>query len=163
MPMNRASVPLRSFDRRYLAWGAPLFLACLLPLAWHWSLPGPYDAGAPFWQVAGVLAAAGLVVNLPSFWLQRRILRARWERGLPVRAGRFALRFYLVNLGLAAALSVLLRQPLLMLLFSAWIYPIAFWLTPYHALLGWLLGRWLERESKAPPRVPHLPPSGMAS
>jgi hypothetical protein len=37
-----------------------------------------------------------------------------------------------------------------MLLFSWRLDPIAFWLTPYHALLGWLLGRWLERETTAP-------------
>jgi len=77
-------------------------------------------------------------------------LRAQWQSGSLVRAGHFALRFYLINLGLVAALSGLLWQPLLMLLFSSRLDPIAFWLTPYHALLGWLLGRWLERETTAP-------------
>jgi hypothetical protein len=35
----------------------------------------------------------------------------------------------------------------LLLLFFYRLYPIAFWLLPYHALLGLILGRWLQRET----------------
>lgn len=139
-----------TFRRLYLAWGLPLCLMCLLPLAWHWSVPGPYDEGVGFVQAAGALLAAVLPVNLLSFWLQRRYLRAQLLRGTPLRAGPFALRFYLINLGVAIALTALLWQPLLMLLFSYRLYPVALWWMPYHAPLGWRLGRWLEGQTTEP-------------
>jgi len=146
---DSADTTLAGFARRYLWWGVPICLLCLLPTAWHWSRPGPYSEGVPFAQALGMLATAALLLNLPSFWLQRRSLRLRLRTGKPLVAWRFALRFYLINLGLAVALSVLLWQPLLQLLFYYRIYPVAFWLLPYHAPLGYLLGRWLQRETHA--------------
>ena len=140
---------MAGFGRRYLAWGLPLCLLCLLATAWHWSRPGPSSEGVPFMQAAGVLTLAALLLNLPSFWLQRRSLRLQLHAGRPLRAWQFALRFYLVNLGLAIMLSVLLWQPLLLLLFFFRLYPVAFWLLPYHAPLGYWLGRWLQREAQA--------------
>ena len=131
------------FERRYLLWGLPLCLICLVVVAWHWSQPGEHSPGAPFLQAVGVLTVAALLLNLPSFWLQRRDLRVQLRSGKPLGVWRFALRFYLINLGLAIALSALLWQPLLLLLFFFRLYPIAFWLLPYQALLGLLLGRWL--------------------
>jgi hypothetical protein len=138
---------IAGFDRRYLLWGLPLCLVCLLGVAWHWSQPGPYSLGVPFLQAAGVLTVAALLLNVPSFWLQRRDLRAQLLSGTPIGAWRFARRFYLINLGLAIALSVLLWRPLLLLLFFFRLYPIAFWLLPYQALLGFMLGRWLAGPS----------------
>jgi hypothetical protein len=136
------------FARRYLGWGLPLCLLCLLTTAWHWSRPGSNTQGVPFVQAAGVLAMAALLLNLPSFWLQRRSLRRQLQAGSPFDARRFALRFYLLNLGLALTLSLLLWRPLLLLLFFYRLYPVAFWLLPYHALLGYWLGRWLQRETQ---------------
>ncbi len=138
---------IAGFDRRYLLWGLPLCLLCLLVVAWHWSQPGRYSLGVPFLQAAGVLTGAAVLLNVPSFWLQRRDLQAQLLTGTPLVAWRFTLRFYLINLGLAMALSVLLWQPLLLLLFFFRPYPIAFWLLPYHALLGFMLGRWLAGPS----------------
>jgi len=135
------------FGRRYLLWGLPLCLVCLLAVAWHWSQPGQYSPGAPFMQAAGVLTVAALLLNLPSFWLQRRDLRAQLLSGARPGAWHFARRFYLINLGLAITLSVLLWQPLLLLLFFYRLYPIVFWLLPYQALLGLMLGRWLAGPS----------------
>jgi len=83
-----------------------------------------------FPQAAALLAVAALLLNLPSFRLQRRWLRARMQGGLPLSAGSFALRFYLINGGLAISLSVLLRQPLLQLLFFHRLYPVVFWRLP---------------------------------
>jgi hypothetical protein len=105
-----ASVPsiMAAFDRRYLAWGLPLCILCLLATAWHWSRPRPYSAGVPLLRAAGLLALAALLVNLPSYGLQRRSLRTRLGNGKPLHMGPFALRFYLVNVGLAIALTVLL-------------------------------------------------------
>ena len=140
---------MAAFARRYVLWGLPLCLACLLATAWHWSRPGPGSEGLPFVQAAGVLALAALLLNLPSFWLQRRSLRAQLQSGRPIGAWQFALRFYLINLGLALTLSLLLWLPLLLVLFFYRLYPVAFWLLPYHALLGYRLGRWLQREAQA--------------
>lgn len=142
-----AQAVVAAFDRRYLAWGLPMCLLCLLAMAWHWSRPGPDIAGVAFFRAAGLLALAALLVNLPSYGLQRRSLRAQLGNGKPLHMWRFALRFYLINLGLAIALTVLLWRPLLLLLFFYRLYPIAFWLLPYHALLGLMLGRWLQRET----------------
>lgn len=138
---------LAGFDRRYLAFGLPIVAACVLALAWHWSLPGAAGSGLPFGQAVAVLAAAALLLNLPSFVLQRRSLRAQLRRGARLRALPYALRFYAINLALAVALSVLLWRPLLLLLFFYRLYPIACWLLPCHLLLGLLLGRWLQRRT----------------
>lgn len=145
-PASVAAV-LAGFDRRYLRWGLPLCLVCLLAVSWHWSQPGPYTSGVPFIQAAGLLAMAALLLNVPSCWVQRRDLRAQLLSGRPFSTGRFALRFYLINLGLALSLSALLWQPLLLLLFFYRHYPVVFWLLPYQALLGFLLGRWLAGPS----------------
>ena len=145
VPAALVDATLAGFGRRYLRWGLPLCLACLLATAWHWSRPGPHSLGVPFMQAAALLALAALLLNLPSFWLQRQGLRLRLRAGRPLTAGSFALRFYLVNLGLAVALSALLWQPLLQLLFFHRLYPVVFWLLPWQAPLGWLLGRWLRR------------------
>ena len=135
---------LAGFGQRTLRWGLPMCLACLLATAWHWSLTGPNSLGVPFMQATALLALAALLLHLPSFWLQRLDLRSRLRAGRPLAAGSFMLRFYLVNLGLALALSALLWQPLLQLLFFHRLYPVVFWLLPWQALLGWLLGRWLH-------------------
>ena len=148
---------MAGFARRYVLWGLPLCLACLLATAWHWSRPGPGSGGLPFVQAAGVLALAALVLNLPSYWLQRRVLRAQLLSGRPIGAWHFAWRFYLVNLGLALALSLLLWRPLLLVLFFYRLYPVAFWLLPYHALLGCWLGNWLQREAQAATGGPASP------
>ncbi|RZU02775.1 hypothetical protein [Rivibacter subsaxonicus] len=145
---------LRDFDRRYLRWGLPLCLACLLAVAWLWSQPGKHNLGAPFWQAVQLLAAAAALLNLPSWWLQRRSLRAQLERAAPIGAWRFALRFWLINLALAVALSVLLWRPLLNLLFFFRLYPVAFWLLPWHAILGLMLGRWLQLQASPAPVPP---------
>jgi hypothetical protein len=93
------------------------------------------------------LAAAALLLNVPAFWLQRRDLRAQLLSGAPMVAWRFALRFYLIQAGLAIVLSTLLWQPLLLLLFFFRLYPVVFWLLPWQALLGIVLGRWLAGRS----------------
>jgi hypothetical protein len=144
-PADRAL--LDGFARRWLLWAVPLIAACMLAVAWHWSLPPAGALGFRFTQSLPVLAVAALALNLPSFWLQRRALEAQLRRGEPVHARRFALRFYLINLGLAVLLSALCWVPLLWLLFFYRLYPIVFWLLPSHAVLGLLLGRWLERLS----------------
>jgi hypothetical protein len=154
--VSRGPAPLEAavagFERRYLLWGLPLCLSCLLAVAWHWSRPGPWNPGLPFNQAVGVLTVAALLLNIPAFLLQRRDLRAQLRTGRPIGAWRFALRFYLISLGLAIALSVLLWQPLLLLLFFYRLYPIVFWLLPYQALLGFVLGRWLAGQSAIMPR-----------
>jgi hypothetical protein len=93
------------------------------------------------------LAAAALLLNVPAFWLQRRDLRGQLLGGAPMVAWRFALRFYLIQAGLAIVLSTLLWQPLLLLLFFFRLYPVVFWLLPWQALLGIVLGRWLAGRS----------------
>lgn len=145
-PASVAAV-LAGFDRRYVLWGLPLCLLCVAAVAWHWSRPGPGNDGLPFGQAAGVLLVAALLLNVPSFWLQRRDLRAQLLGGGRPGPGLIALRFYLINLGLALALSLLLWQPLLLLLFYFRLYPIVFWLLPYQAVLGIMLGRWLAGPS----------------
>jgi len=157
VPNAVADALVAGFGRRYVLWGLPLCLACLLATAWHWSRPGPGSEGLPFMQAAGVLALAALVLNLPSYWLQRRVLRAQLLSGRPIGAWHFAWRFYLVNLGLALALSLLLWRPLLLVLFFYRLYPVAFWLLPYHALLGCWLGNWLQREAQAATGGPASP------
>jgi len=148
-PSTPAEVRLAGFALRYVGWGLPLCLLCLLATAWHWSRPGAASEGVPFAQAASVLAMCALVLNLLSFWLQWRSLQRQLQAGRPFVAWKFALRFYLVNLGLAVALSMLLWRPLLLLLFFYRLYPVAFWLLPYHAMLGYWLGRWLQRETEA--------------
>lgn len=150
---------LAGFASRCLRWGLPMCMVCLLATAWHWSRPGSYSLGAPFMQAAGLLAAAALLLHLPAFWLQRAWLRSWLHTGLQagqtLTVGAIALRLYLINLGLAVVLSVLLWQPLLKLLFFHRLYPVAFWLLPWQVLLGWLLGRWLQSETGAlPAEVP---------
>lgn len=144
-PADRAR--LDGFARRWLGWGIPLLAACVVAVAWHWSLPRAHALGFAFTQSVPILAVAALALNLPSFWLQRRALEAQLRRREPVSAGRFALRFYLINLGLAVVLSALCWVPLLWLLFFHRLYPIVFWLLPCHAVLGLMLGRWLERSA----------------
>jgi hypothetical protein len=136
---------LSQFRSRYLLYVVLFGGLTALLVAWHWNQPRHGNLGFSYRQSLPILALAGLLVNGLSFYLQDRYVRRLLQRPQNFRLGRFVLRFYLYNLVVALALSVLLFVPLLYLIFFYANYPVIFWLAPYHLLIGWLLGREMQR------------------
>lgn len=129
---------------------ASLTIGCV---AWHWHQPKSYALGIAYSQSVPVLLVASLLVNSISYYFQQRYVRNLLGRSSIVSEFRivpFALRFYFYNLATAIGLSVLGFMPLFLLLFFYWIYPIALWLVPYHALIGMLLGWDIKRGLQQP-------------
>jgi hypothetical protein len=139
---------LKRFRVSYLLWTL-LFAALAIALvAWHWSRGTDFASGVPFRQSVPLLLAAAGLVNGISFYFQNRYVRHLLKQpkiAQTFQPGRFALRFYAINLAVALALSILGFYPLLMLLFFYWLYPVVFWLLPYHLITGAVLAQDIRR------------------
>lgn len=139
---------LKRFRVSYL-WWTLLFAALAIALvAWRWSRGTDFANGVPFRQSLPILLAAAGLVNGISFYFQNRYvhhLLKQPEIAQTFQPARFALRFYAINLAVALALSILGFYPLLLLLFFYWLYPIIFWLIPYHLITGAILGREIRQ------------------
>ncbi|RMF70525.1 MAG: hypothetical protein D6742_00020 [Cyanobacteria bacterium J069] len=142
---------LKRFRVSYWLWTLIFSGVAIAAVAWHWSLGTPYANGIPVRQSLPILLIASFLVNGISFYFQNRYVRHLLKQpnlAQTFQVGRFALRFYLINLAVAIALSVLGFYPLLLLLFFYWIYPAILWLIPYHLIMGAILGREIRQALK---------------
>lgn len=145
---NRLAI-LKRFRVAYLLWTLLFAALAIAAVAWHWSRGTDFASGAPFRQSVPLLLAAAGLVNGISFYFQNRYVRhllKQPEIAQTFQPGRFALKFYAINLAVALALSILGFYPLLLLLFFYWLYPVVFWLIPYHLITGAILGAILAQD-----------------
>jgi hypothetical protein len=139
---------LKRFRASYLWWTLLFTVLAIALVAWRWSRGTDLANGVPFRQSVPILLAAAGLVNGISFYFQNRYvchLLKQPEIAQTFQPGRFALRFYLMNLAIAGLLSVLGFYPLLLLLFFYWLYPIIFWLIPYHLITGAILAQEIRQ------------------
>lgn len=140
---------LDRFRISYL-WLVLLFsVPIILAIAWHWHQPRDGNNGFPYTYSIPLLIFAGILINAISFYWQWNYLRSLLQRPDITREFRvipFTFRFYLYNLATAIGLSIAGFYPLLIILFFFWIYPIIFWIIPYHLAIGFLLGRGIQRK-----------------
>ncbi|MEG3437979.1 hypothetical protein V0288_12695 [Pannus brasiliensis CCIBt3594] len=129
-----------SYLRLVLLFSAPIILA----IAWHWHRPRYGNNGFPYTYSIPILIFASILINAISFYFQGNYLRSLLQRtdiASEFRVISFTFRFYFYNLAAAIGLSIASFYPLLITLFFFWIYPVIFWLVPYHLAIGFLLGR----------------------
>lgn len=152
MQLPPPSLPTRSLLLRlrnfYIVQAVLLTSLTIALVAWHWQQPKPYALGFSYQKSVPILLIAGVLINSISFYFQNRYIRTQLQQRQTSREFRvmpFALRFYAYNLAAAVGLSLIAIFPLIALLFFYWIYPIVFWLVPYHLLIGILLGQEIKR------------------
>lgn len=133
-----------------LLWTLLFAALAIAAVAWHWSRGTDFANGVPFRQSVPILLAAAGLVNGISFYFQNRYVRhllKQPEIAQTFQPGRFALRFYAINLAVARHYQflglILGFYPLL--LFFYWLYPIIFWLIPYHLITGAILAQDIRR------------------
>lgn len=143
---------LNHFRRLYLKLTVLFSILTIGVVAWHWNQPRGYANGLSYTWSVPTLLCASVLLNGMSFYWQRQYVRSLLRRpdlASTFRVGSFALRFYIYNLVTAIALSILCFFPLLVLFFFYWIYPVVFWLIPYHLLMGLIIGRDLRQRLQA--------------
>lgn len=148
---------LKRFRTLY-AFFTALFTTLTIGLvAWHWYQPKSYANGFPYKWSVPILLVASLLLNGISFYFQNRYLSKLLQRpqiAIEFKVFRFALRFYLYSFATAVVLSFVFALPLLFLFFFYWVYPIVFWLIPYQAITGILLGWSIKRRLQRQPIQP---------
>jgi hypothetical protein len=146
-PRSRAAI-LNRFRNLYIQLTLLFSLPIVAAIAWHWHQPRSGNNGFPYTYSISILPLACLVINVISFYFQRAYLRSLLQRPSIIREFSiisFTFRFYLYNLAVAIALSLISFYPLLITLFFFWIYPISFWLIPYHLAIGFIIAREIRR------------------
>lgn len=123
---------------------AAIILSGLLSVAWFDSYsPAPQ----PF-ALAGPMLLSGAPLLLLSFFAQMAYIRwqlGQWQADSPFNLLSFTLIFYVINLVLSVIYSFVSVPMLLALVFFYFITLIIFFLLPIHLLIGYLLGRFIQR------------------
>lgn len=143
----RRAIVLR-FRKLYVVFTTVCAVATMLLVAGWWKQGDESASGFPYSASLPILFVAALVVNSCSFffqdWYVRRMLR-RPDIAADFSIIIFVAGFYLINFAVALVISIIFYIPLIYLLFFYAIYPIIFWLMPYHLLSGLFLGRDIRR------------------
>jgi hypothetical protein len=144
------SLPLPAIAVRYWVYALPIWLLAaivlsgLLSVAWF----DPYSPAPQPFALAGPMLLSGAPLLLLSFFAQMAYVRwqlGQWRSGSPVNLLSFTLIFYVINLILSVIYSFVSVPMLLALVFFYFITLIIFFLLPIHLLIGYLLGRYLQR------------------
>jgi hypothetical protein len=147
-PATRKAIQ-RHFRRAYIPLVTFFASVAIAATAWHWSLPKGTATGFS-WQQAGlILLGAAILINGLSFFIHDRFVQRLLKRPhikTQFSVWNFALRFYGYNLAIAVLFSLIGFYPLIVVVFFFVVYPIMFWLLPYHLIMGFLLGQLIQRK-----------------